>query len=240
MPFAVFTVALLLAWAALLLAPETQVRPSSRPRYRPERISVAARSRGRFFAAALGAAIAFAVFGLLTSLAPSFLAGTLHQPSHLLAGAVSFAAFATSALAQTLTRSRTTHSLLVAALPALLAGLGLLTIAVWLPSPSFGVFVAGDVIVGAGCGLMFKGAIATVAEISAPEHRAEALAGVYLASYLGLAVPVIGLGALTQIASPRASLLVFAGLLAIGIVAAMPALLGRPAAHRSQPQPASN
>ena len=239
-PFVVFTVALLFAWGALLLAPETQVRPSSRPRYRPQRISVPARSRGRFFAAALGAAIAFAVFGLLTSLAPSFLAGTLHQPSHLLAGAVSFAAFATAALAQTLTRSRTTHSLLVAAIPALLAGLGLLTIAVWLPSPSFGVFMAGDVIVGAGCGLMFKGAIATVAEISAPEHPAEALAGVYLASYLGLAVPVIGLGALTQIASTRISLLVFAGLLAIGIVAAMPALLGRPATHRSQPQPASN
>ena len=41
---------------------------------------------------------------------------------------------------------------------------------------------------------MFKGAIATVSEISAPAHRAEALAGVYLAAYLGLAGPVIGLG----------------------------------------------
>ena len=34
---------------------------------------------------------------------------------------------------------------------------------------------------------MFKGAIATVAEISAPEHRAEALAGLFLAAYLGSA-----------------------------------------------------
>jgi predicted MFS family arabinose efflux permease len=116
-----------------------------------------------------------------------------------------------------------------------------LTIAVWLPSPSFGVFVAGDVIVGIGCGLMFKGAIATVAEISAPEHRAEALAGVYLASYLGLAVPVIGLGALTQTASTRVSLLVFAGLLASGMVAATPSLLGRRATHpSSKPQPTSS
>ena len=80
-----------------------------------------AHSRGRFLAAALGAAIAFAVFGLLTSLAPSFLAGTLHQPSHLLAGAVSFAAFATAALAQTLTGSRSAHWLLAAAIPTLLA-----------------------------------------------------------------------------------------------------------------------
>jgi MFS family permease len=226
-PFLVFTAVLLLAWAALLGAPETRGRPSPRPRYRPQHVSVPACSRGRFFAAALGAGITFAVFGLLTSLAPSFLAGTLHQPSHALAGAVSFAGFATAALAQTLTSTRTTQQLLAAAIPALLAGLGLLTIAVWLPAPSFGVFLAGDLVVGAGCGLMFKGAIATVSEISAQEHRAEALAGVFLAAYLGLAGPVIGLGALTQIASTRVSLLVFAGLLALGILAATPALLGR-------------
>ena len=42
----------------------------------------------------------------------------------------------------------------------------------------------------------------------------------YLAAYLGLAGPVIGLGALTQIASTRVSLLVFCGLLALGIFAA--------------------
>jgi MFS family permease len=226
-PFVVFTAALFVAWVALLFVPETRGRPSPRPRYRPQRVSVPAHSRGRFIAAALGAGITFAVFGLLTSLAPNFLAGTLHQPSHALAGAVSFAAFATAALAQTVTASRTTQQLLAAAIPVLLAGLGLLTVAVWLPSPSFGVFLAGDVVVGAGCGLMFKGAIATVSEISAPEHRAEALAGVFLAAYAGLAGPVIGLGALTQIASARVSLLVFAGILALGILAATPELLGR-------------
>jgi MFS family permease len=226
-PFLVFTAVLLLTWVALLGAPETRGRPSARRRYRPQRVSVPARSRGHFFAAALGAGITFAVFGLLTSLAPSFLAGTLHQPSHALAGAVSFAGFATAALAQSLTANRTTQQLLAAAIPARLSGLALLTIAVWLPSPSFGVFLAGDVVVGAGCGLMFKGAIATVTEISAQEHRAEALAGVFLAAYLGLAGPVIGLGALTQIASTRVSLLVFAGMLTLGILGATPALLGR-------------
>lgn len=231
-PFLVFTAALLLAWVALLTAPETRRRRSSRPPYRPQQVSVPARSRGRFFAAALGAAITFAVFGLLTSLAPSFLAGTLHQPSHALGGAVPFAAFAMAALAQTLTASRTTRQLLAAAIPALLAGLGLLTIAVWLPSPSLGVFLVGDVVVGVGASLMFKGAIATVAEVSSEEHRAEALAGLFFASYLGLAIPVIGLGALTQIASTQVSLLVFAVLLALGILAAMPALL-----HRREIQP---
>jgi MFS family permease len=237
-PFVVFVAALLLAWVALLAAPETRPGSFPRPRYRPQRITVPARSRGRFWAAALGAAITFAVFGLLTSLAPSFLAGTLHEPSHVLAGAVSFAAFAVAALAQILTASRPAHQVLRAAIPALLTGLGLLTVAVWLPSPSFGVFLAGDVVVGAGCGLMFKGAIATVSEISREEHRAEALAGVFLAAYVGLAGPVIGLGALTQIASTRVSLFVFAALLALGILAATRPLLGHgvnPSSAHPQP-----
>ena len=84
--------------------------------------------------------------------------------------------------------------------------------------------------------------IVAVAAISSQEHRAEALAGLFLASYLGLAGPVIGLGALTQVASTRVSLLVFAGLLALGIFAARPhcsAAAAKPMPRNSQPQPTS-
>jgi hypothetical protein len=89
---------------------------------------------------------------------------------------------------------------------------------------------------------MFKGAIETVSEVSLPERRAEAVAGFFLAAYLGLAGPVIGLGVLTQIASTRVSLLVFAGLLALGILVATPALLGGRGRRRTstQPQPLSH
>jgi MFS family permease len=237
-PFLALVGALLIGLIAIALAPETRMAASPRPRYRPQRVSVPPQSRGRFFAAATAVAITFAVFGLITSLAPSFLAGTLNEPSHALAGAVSFALFGTAALAQTLTGSRSPGQLLAIAIPALLLGIGLLTLALWVPSPSFGIFLAGDLVAGVGAGLMFKGAIETVTEISLPERRAEAVAGFFLAAYIGLAGPVIGLGALTQIASTRVSLLVFSGLLAIGIFAAAPALLGgrgrRTPAH---PQP---
>jgi hypothetical protein len=63
---------------------------------------------------------------------------------------------------------------------------------------------------------------------------------VYLAAYLGLAGPVIGLGALTQVASVRVSLLMFSGILLLGILAATPALLDHRASHpSSRPQPSS-
>ena len=226
LPFLALTGAMLIGLIAIALAPETRIATSPRPRYRPQRVSVPPRSRGRFFAAATAVAITFAVFGMIASLAPSFLAGTLNEPSHALAGAVSFALFGTAALAQGVTGSRSQRELLAAAIPALLVGIGLLTLALWVPSPSFGIFLAGDLVAGVGAGLMFKGAIETVTEISLPERRAEATAGFFLAAYIGLAGPVIGLGALTQVASTRVSLLVFSGLLALGIFAATPALLG--------------
>jgi MFS family permease len=233
LPFIVLGGLVLVGLLAISFAADDHVPPSPRPRYRPQRISVPPASRGRFFAAAAGALITFAIFGLITSLAPSFLAGTLHQSSHALAGGVSFAMFAAAAVAQTLTGARSPQQLLATAIPALLTGIGMLTLAVWLSPPSFGLFMAGDLIAGAGAGLMFKGAIGTVSEISLPGRQAEAVAGIFLAAYLGLAGPVIGLGALTQIVSTRVSLLVFSGLLALGILAAAPSLLG---GHRRGPR----
>ncbi len=236
LPFLVLLGAITLAIVGTVTAPETRVAPSPRPRYHVQRVSVPPAARGRFFAAAIGSAIAFSLFGLIASLGPSFLAGSLHQSSYALAGAVLFAMFAAAALAQVLTPSRAPRQLLAAGIPALLAGIALLTLAVWLPTPSFAVFAAGDLIAGAAAGLMFKGAIATASEVSLEGRRAEALAGIYLAAYLGLAIPVVGLGALTQIASTRASMLAFGALLVAGIAAATPALLGKPE-PRTPPKP---
>lgn len=242
-PFLALIGALTLADAGLIFAPETR-RASRRPPYRPQRMSsLPSGARGRFFAAAAGAAISFALFGLVSSLAPSFLEAALHQPSHALAGAVSFAMFATAALAQILSPSAEPRRWLAAAVPALLVGAALLALALWLATASIAVFLAGDLVAGAGAGLMFKGAIGTVSQLAAPDHRAEALAGLFLAAYLGLAGPVIGLGALTLIASTRVSMLVFSALLALGTFAAAPALLGERARHHpttARPQPASH
>ena len=106
------------------------------------------------------------------------------------------------------------------------------------PSPSFGIFLAGDLIAGAGAGLMFKGAIGTVLEISLPERHAEAVAGFFLAAYLGLAGPVIGLGALTQIASTRVSLLVLPGCSRSASLR-RPQAFGPPRPARVRPAPTS-
>jgi MFS family permease len=238
LPFLVLAGALVLAEIGLLIAPETRGPRRPRPRYRPQQVSVPPSARGRFFAAAIGAGVAFSVFGLATSLAPSFLADTLHESSYALAGAVAFEIFASAAVAQILSPSSTAVQLR-AAIPTLLGGLALLTAAVWVPSGSLAIFLAGGLVVGVGAGLMFKGAIGTVTVLAPQDRRAEALAGLFLAAYVGLAGPVIGLGALTQVAPMRVSLLVFAASLALVILLAAPALLDRRGAGIRKLQPVS-
>jgi len=170
----------------------------------------------------------FAVFGLLTSLAPRFLAGTLHHDSRALAGAAACLIFGAAAVAQVVAPWRDSRELLIRAIPAVILGLALMSLAVWLPRPSLPVFLIGVLVAGSGCGLLFKGAMATVSAIAAPHQRAEALAGLFVAGYLGLAGPVIGLGLLTQLVSTKLSLLLFAVTLTAIIATATPWLLRDP------------
>ena len=94
----------------------------------------------------------------------------------------------------------------------------LVTAGVWLPS--LALFLAGGVLAGGGAGVLFKGTVGTVARTAAPGARGEALAGLFLAGYLGLAVPVLGLGIATRYASTEASMLGFA-LFEAAVVAAV-------------------
>jgi hypothetical protein len=77
-PLCLFLV--LLALSAVAAVPETVVTCDVPPRYRPQRIRVAGHDRAGYAVAAASAFTAFAVFGLFTSLAPSFVAGSLHHP----------------------------------------------------------------------------------------------------------------------------------------------------------------
>lgn len=226
-PYLVFGVAIVVSLALVALSPETRQAADPRPAYRPQRVSVPQHAVARYVAGGIGAAIAFAVFGLFTSLAPAFLAGNLHHPSHALAGATAFAVFAAAVVAQTAITTQNLRAVLGGGIAVMVLGLVVLVVAVWLPSPSLAMFLAGGVITGAGAGALFKGVIATVSGLTTPDRRAEGLAGMFLAGYIGLSLPVVGLGVMTQYLSARLSLLIFTAALVAGIIAATPRLLAR-------------
>ncbi|MDN4615690.1 MFS transporter [Leifsonia sp. F6_8S_P_1B] len=193
LPYLVFAILLAVAAVAVSRVPETVHRPEPRPRYRPQRVSVPPAARAGFTAAAVAAFAAFSVFGLYTSLAPSVLAGTLREPSHLVAGAVSFSVFAASTASQLLLVRVGDRAQLVVALVLVLVGLLALGAGVLLSS--LAVFVASALLTGGGVGLLFRSAIAAAAALAEPHRRGEVLATIFLVGYLGLALPVLVVGA---------------------------------------------
>jgi MFS family permease len=195
LPYLVAEALMLIGAVALAVAPETAAVPSRHPAYRPQRVTVPAAQRPLFLAAATAAGVVFALFGVFTSVAPSLLAGVLHNDSHAVAGAVAFAVFGAGAAAQIVLSRAARRTQAGLGLAALVAGLAMVTAAARLPS--FWLLLAGGIVAGAGAGAAFRGTVATVLSITPPQMRGEGLAGLFLGAYTGLAIPVVGLGVAT-------------------------------------------
>jgi MFS family permease len=210
-PYVVFLILLALSAVAVAAVPETVVAPDAPPRYRPQRIRVARDDRVGYTVATASAFSAFAVFGLFTSLAPSFVAGALHHPSRLLAGGIVFLVFGAAAFTQAASGRLTGRQRFAAGLIAQAAGLIVLAFGMHLAS--LALFLIGGAIAGAGAGVLFKSAVGEVAQMAPAHERGEALAGLFLIGYLGLIGPALGLGIATRYLPATTAMLWFSGFL---------------------------
>ncbi|MFD7153148.1 MFS transporter [Kribbella sp. NPDC059898] len=218
-PYEIFLVLLLLSAVGIALVPETVERLEERPAYRPQRVALPSAARPLFFASAIGAFAAFAIFGLFTSLAPTFLAGVLHHTSRLLAGVVTFAVFIAGAGSQVVFARMSRPRQLRLGLVAMSAGL--VGVAVGGLLPNLWLFVVGGIVAGAGVGLVFRGAVATAAALADPSSRGEVLAALFLIAYAGLAIPVLAIGLGIALLPAQVALLIFSVLILVLVNAAV-------------------
>jgi len=212
-PYLVFLVLLVVAALAVAFVPETVERQEERHAYRPQRVSLPAASRSTFFAAAAGAFSAFAIFGLFTSLAPSFISGTLHEPSRFVAGAVSFAVFGAAAVSQIATARLAPLRQLQLAVT--LMSLGLVAIATGVLVVSLPLFVGAGVLAGAGVGILFRSSIGVAASLASGPSRGEILAALFLIAYAGMSVPVLLIGLALAFLPSTAVLVGFAAIVLV-------------------------
>jgi MFS family permease len=206
-PYVIFLVLLLAAAVAVTFVPETVEPREVLPRYRPQRVSLPRDARPVFWGAAAVAFAAYMLSGLFLSLAPTLLSHSLHQPSLLVGGLVATSVFASAALAQVLLAGVPLRRQLLIGLGAM--ALGLLAVPLSVIAVSATLFTVGTVLGGAGIGLTFRAAVASAARLAAPELRGEVLAGVFLAAYLGLALPVLATGAALIVLPSLAVLILF-------------------------------
>jgi predicted MFS family arabinose efflux permease len=210
-PYLVFAVLLAAAIVAVAATPETVEVRADRPAYRPQRVS--ADHGDGYLAATVAGFASFAVFGLFTSVASGFVAGALHHPSRALAGAVVFAVFAAAAAAQTLTNNLAAGTRLAAGLLAQVAGV--LVLVAGMHAANLAAFLVGGVVAGVGAGMLFKAAVGAVVTTAAPARRGEALAGLFLVSYLGLSLPAVAIGVATRAMTTTTAMTWFAAVLVV-------------------------
>jgi MFS family permease len=212
-PYLVFVALLLVSIVALVRTPETVEERLVKPAYRPQRISTDHGDRTGYIAATAAGFASFAVFGLFTSIAPGFVASTLHHPSRALAGTTVFAVFGGAALAQTLTSRLSARAKMVLGLVAQAAGV--LALVAGMYATDLTAFLIGGVVAGIGAGVLFKAAVGTVVAMAAPAKRGEALAGLFLIAYLGLIVPAVGIGVATRSVTATTAMTWFTGVLLV-------------------------
>ncbi|WP_212721520.1 MFS transporter [Nocardioides dongxiaopingii] len=188
-PYLVFLVLLLVAAAAVATVPETVARAGTQVPYHPQRVAVPPAGRPAFRAAGASAFTAFAVFGMFTALAPTFLVTVLRRTDHLLAGTVTFAVFAAAAAAQVLAGGWTPRRQVVAGAAALVAGLAVVVVGA--VAAQLATFLVGAVVAGVGVGLVFRSAVVRAGALAPAGQRGEVLAALFLTAYAGLTVPVL-------------------------------------------------
>jgi predicted MFS family arabinose efflux permease len=137
----------------------------------------------------------FAVLGLFTAVTPSFL-DRLGQHAPISTGLVVFSVFAASALAQLATVRLGLRTTLVVGVATLSVGAAI--VGAGLRLPSIPVLVAGGLVAGAGQGISFHAALSQATASSQPTERGAAASSFFVICYLGISLPVIGLGAATR------------------------------------------
>lgn len=160
----------------------------------PQRPGVPASIRGLFAASGASAFLVWAVTALFLALVPSFIAATLHTSNVAIAGATVTLMLASSALVQLTGRSLPPWPAQIAGLLAVVVGLAILVAAG--STRSVLLLLAASVIAGLGQGLAFLGAMKEVNLAAPPDRLGEVISGFYVVVYLGVGVPVIGVGIL--------------------------------------------
>jgi len=185
---------------------------------RPQPLAVP-HGHGLLFGASLGAGFCgFAVMGLFSALTSSFLRDLLGVTSFVQTGLVVFVLFGASTTAQLLGRGLPDRPSMVAGLAALIAGLGVVSGA--LAARSLLLLVVGVLVAGAGQGLALRGSLALLNEVSEAHRRAAVNSSFFVAAYAGMALPVLGAGAVAARSGLAMATYLFAATLGVICVVA--------------------
>ncbi|WP_405792099.1 MFS transporter [Streptomyces sp. NBC_01506] len=213
LPFAAALALVAVGVALTWFLPETVQHRTGRPKLHPQGLKVPPQVRGVFAPAALAAFAGFALLGLCTAVAPTFIAKTLDESNLAVSGAVVFSVFLASTVGQSLMGRVGAGAALPTGMLVLVAGLVLVGASLFVESLT--LLVIGVICGGLGQGLAFRAAITAIGAAAPPEARGGTISAFFVAAYIGISLPVIGIGALTLLLELRTVGLIFTGCVAV-------------------------
>jgi MFS family permease len=210
-PFIIYLVVLAsLLVPLLVLRARPAIRPAAADRplaaLRPRRPAVSRDARRSFWTASAVGFLSFAVFGFTLSLAPTWFAGIAGTSSRPLIGLLAALVLGSSAVSQVL--SPRGRFVVPVGLAGMALGIGLLPLAE--ATGSLPLLIGACIVAGFGQGMAFRVVFNEVSVKVDPALHAQTVSAVYVLTYLGSAVPVLGLGAAAGIWGLNASVTVFA------------------------------
>ncbi|WP_335941536.1 MFS transporter [Streptomyces sp. PTD5-9] len=209
LPFVVEIV--LLVPAAVTMATLPTSRPSTK--WRPRRPSIPASMRGAFVSSGTASFLAFSVIGLFLSLVPTYVTKLSGSGNLALAGGAVALMLACSVAAQIAASGRQALGIQITGLVLLAVGLVLLAVAGG--AGSLVLLLAATVIGGVGQGLAFLGGITEINRLAPKDRHADVLSSFYVVIYLGVGVPVIGVGFLATSTGLLTAVQLFAAVVAV-------------------------
>jgi predicted MFS family arabinose efflux permease len=221
MPFWLDLAILVPAALAIWAIPEP-VEHEGPVRLRPQALHVPPEMRSIFAKAALAAFVGFSVLGSFTGVAGAFLATVLGVDSHFTVGLVVFLVFGSSTVGQLLLGDTDPRAAMRRGCAGLIVGLVLIFAA--LAAESLALLIAGGIVAGLGQGLSFRAGLFTVNAAAPTERRAEVASSFFVVAFVGLSIPVVGIGVLADLTTLKTAGLVFAALVALLAAVALASL----------------
>ncbi|MUL79304.1 MFS transporter [Mycolicibacterium sp. CBMA 226] len=207
--FVVHVVFVLLAGLAVLVVPETSTR-TGQLGFQPPSVPPQLR---HVFAIAAGAGFCgFAVMGLFTAVAPTFLTSLIGVTNHAVAGLMVASIYSASAVAQIAAVRAAPRRAIIFGCVALVLGMMILALA--LRFSSFTALIAAALVCGAGHGISFGRGLAAVTTEALPEQRAGVSSTYFIVAYVAISLPVIGEGFAAHVWGLRTAGMCFAAAVA--------------------------
>ena len=195
LPYVVYLAITFVIIALMFIVPETVAHVRIGPEGVPS-FGVPRGIRRQFALCAITAFTATSMLGLFTALAPSFLNLELQVSNRAISGTLIFVLFSCVALVQIFARRQMPGRVQIGGLVGIVISLpvfiGSLALSSW------EVFGLGVLLAGVSGGLAFSGSLSIANALAPVEHRGGVLAVFFTVMYLGLIVPVVSVGVLSD------------------------------------------